>query len=152
MVNTISVVAYGSSEFLQCFVLPLLCSQSHNSIIVAEATQADEHSSDESLAASSVIMPPAPSLGAASGATRASAGMSIPTSSLTIPSAPPSDDGSFDSSISLINIPSSPSIDDDDEDYQDSRSRIATVPPSPAAIERDLEYVVLYETSTSESE
>lgn len=87
-------------------------------------------------------MPPAPSMGAA---TRASTGLSIP--SLTDPSAPLSDDGSFDSSMSLVNVPSSPSIDEeDDEIYQDSRSRIAA---SPTMLERDLEYVVLYDTSSS---
>ncbi|KAI0094476.1 hypothetical protein BDY19DRAFT_1044297 [Irpex rosettiformis] len=120
-------------------------------IVVAEPIQADEHSSDEPLAASSVIMPPAPSLAAA---TVASAGVSHAASTVTVPSVPLSDDGSdssFDSSISLINIPSSPSVDNDDELYQDSRSHVASNSHSPAVIERDLEYVVLYDTSSNSS-
>ncbi len=100
-------------------------------------------------------MPPAPSLG---GVTGVSAGVSNAGTSITIPSAPRSDNGSdisFDSSISLINIPSSPSVDDDDEVYQDSRSHVevaaSSIVPSPAVIERDLEYVVLYDTSSNSS-
>ena len=146
-------VASGSSKSIFCLVRCVLFTDLHDpcSIVVAELTQDDEHTSEESLAASSVIMPPAPSLGAA---TVASTGISNAASSITIPSVPHSDDGtdnSFDSSISLVNIPSSPFLDDDDDLYQDSRSQVASNIQSPAAIERDLEYVVLYDTSSNSS-
>ena len=116
-------------------------------IEVAEPAHKDD-ASDGSLAASSVIMPPVPSTGAE---THASAGVSVGPST-TAPSSPASDDGSFDSSMSLIDAPSSPSIDaiDDDEDiFQDSRE-IVVSPNNEAP--RDLEYVVLYDTSSSEDE
>ncbi len=50
--------------------------------------------------------------------------------------------------MSLINVPSSPSGEDDDL-YQDSRARIHA---SPLETHRDLEYVVLYDTASSEDE
>lgn len=115
-------------------------------IEVAESTH-NEDASEKSLAASSVIMPPAPSAGAETGV---SAGISAPPST-TVLSGPPSDDGSFDSSMSLIDAPSSPSIEgiDDDEDlFQDSREIVV----SPIDAPRDIEYVVLYDTSSSEDE
>jgi next to BRCA1 gene 1 protein len=149
--SSILAAVYGLSECLSPYRLSSCRTHYIYSIVVAEPVQADEQSSDESLAASSVIMPPAPSAHSIGATTRASANISVPGTSISIPSTPPSDDGSFDSSISLINIPSSPSInDEDDEDYQDSRSRLASVATSPAILERDLEYVVLYDTSSEE--
>lgn len=115
-------------------------------IEVAELTHQDD-ASDESLAASSVIMPPAPSAGAG---TQTSTRLSIITST-TVPSSPASDDGSFDSSMSLIDAPSSPSIEglDDEDIFQDSRE-IVVSPANEAS--HDIEYVVLYDTSSSEDE
>lgn len=52
--------------------------------------------------------------------------------------------------MSLIDVPSSPSIEEEDEDiFQDSRSRVA---PSPAEPNNDIEYVVLYDTTSSEED
>lgn len=111
-------------------------------IIVAELDHGEDPSSEESLAASSVIVPPAPSAGAQ---THQSTGMSVAPST-TVPSSPLSDDGSFDSSLSLIDAPSSPSIASaDDEIFQDSREAASPVDPT-----RDMEYVVLYDTTSSE--
>ncbi|THH02356.1 hypothetical protein EW026_g520 [Hermanssonia centrifuga] len=107
-------------------------------IVVAEV---NDEAGEESLAASSVIMPPAPSAPSARTNTRESV---VPSTFST----PSSDDGSFDSSMSLINVPSSPSGEDDDL-YQDSRARIHA---SPLETHRDLEYVVLYDTASSEDE
>lgn len=107
-----------------------------NSIVVVET---HEESSDESLAASSVIMPPPPSLTAD---TQLSTQSSVPTS-LTAPSGPLSDDGSLDSSISLVDLPS-PSISDDEEIYHDSRAS------APADQTGDAEYIVLYDTSSED--
>ncbi|GJE89466.1 ZZ-type zinc finger-containing protein [Phanerochaete sordida] len=111
-------------------------------IVVAEMDHSDDPSSEESLAASSVIVPPAPSAGA-----RTHPSESAPAT--TVPSSPLSDDGSFDSSLSLIDAPSSPSIASaDDEIFQDSRSAVDAASLADAA--RDMEYVVLYDTTSSE--
>lgn len=92
------------------------------------------------MASSSVIMPRP--LDHAMSATN----MPGSASSTTIPSAPPSDDGSFESSISLINAPSSPSIGEDEAIYEDSRASVHLEHP------RDMEYVVLYDTTSSSEE
>ncbi|TCD64312.1 hypothetical protein EIP91_004259 [Steccherinum ochraceum] len=107
-------------------------------ITVAEMNRpASKSSGEDSLASSSVIMPrPLEDVEAA---------VNTPASpSITIPSNPPSDDGSFESSISLIDAPSSPSIGEDEAIYEDSRSNAFAERP------RDLEYVVLYDTSDEE--
>lgn len=110
-------------------------------------------SGEESLASSSVIMPPVIEV-----PTLTSAGPTAEATSLTTPSHPPSDDGSFDSSISLLDAPSSPSDEEDEAIYHDTRSRILPTPAEPttrtppqATIqEQDIEYVVLYDTSSEE--
>ncbi|EKM61508.1 uncharacterized protein PHACADRAFT_112173 [Phanerochaete carnosa HHB-10118-sp] len=112
-------------------------------IVVVEPDHSEDPSSEESLAASSVIVPPAPSAGAQ---TRESTGVSAAAS---VPSSPLSEDGSFDSSLSLIDAPSSPSIASaDDVIFQDSREAVDAT--SPADVSRDMEYVVLYDTTSSE--
>ena len=103
-----------------------------------------EESGEESLAASSVIIPPAPSLVAD---TRTSAQVSLPAS-LATPSGPLSDNGSIDSLLSLVDVPSSPSLSSDDEIYEDSRANITNVPTT----QRNDDFVVLYETSVSEED
>lgn len=70
------------------------------------------------------------------------------TLSVTIPSGPPSDSGSFDSSISLVDAPTSPISDDDEAVYEDSRSHVT--PPS--ARVQDVEYVMLYESSSEDDQ
>jgi len=95
---------------------------------------------DESLAASSVIMPHAAPERTSTSSVR------IPTLSVTIPSGPLSDDGSFSSSMSLVDLPS-PTSDDDDEVYEDSRSRVV---PTPSDQLREVEYVMLYDSSSEE--
>ncbi|KAL4246320.1 hypothetical protein ABKN59_008948 [Abortiporus biennis] len=115
-------------------------------ITVAEMDKpASSSSGEDSLAASSVIMPRSledvtPSFPSGDPSARAS--------SLTIPSNPPSDDGSFDSSVSLIDAPMS-SDDEDEAIYQDSRSRVL-VPPT--GNNHDQEYIVLYDTGSSEED
>ena len=145
MDNSILERAFGSSEYSLSVFLALASSDSRFcSIVVAEPDHLSSESGEDSLAASSIVVPLAPSM---EGATHVSTGLSVP--SLTAPSAPLSDDGSFGSSPSLISMPSTAENENDEEDdevYQDSRSRIAT---SPVAIERELEYVVLYDTSSS---
>ena len=103
------------------------------SIVVVET---HEESSEESLAASSVIMPPPPSLTTAD--TRAS---TQSVARLTFSSGT-SDNGSIDSSISLVDVPS-PSISDDEEIYHDIRA-------VPANETQDAEYIVLYDTSSED--
>lgn len=79
-----------------------------------------------------------------------SAGPTAAATSLTTPSHPPSDDGSFDSDISLLDAPSSPSDEEDEAIYHDTRSRFlppqVEAPAEPTTIEQDLEYVVLYDS------
>ena len=105
---------------------------------------ASKSSGEDSLASSSVIMPrPLESVVAVENAPSAS--------SITIPSNPPSDDGSFESSMSLIDAPSSPSIVDDDAIYEASRSHVV-VSGGAGERPRDLEYVVLYDEDTSSDE
>ena len=100
-------------------------------------------SSDESLAASSVIMPEiAPQATAPSGIER-----QFSVSSMTVLSALSSES---DSSVSLLDVPSSNSSDDDDDDdddaaYEDSRSQVIT---SPVEHAQDVEYVMLFESSS----
>ena len=66
------------------------------------------------------------------------------SSSITIPSAPPSEGGS---SISLLDVPSINSSDDDDAVYEDSRSRVIS---SPEIRAEDVEYVMLFESSSED--
>ena len=98
-------------------------------------------SSDESLAASSVIMPEiAPQATAPSGIER-----QFSISSMTVLSSLSSES---DSSGSLLDVPSSNSSDDDDDDdaaYEDSRSQVIT---SPVEHAQDVEYVMLFESSS----
>ncbi|KAI0800737.1 hypothetical protein C8Q74DRAFT_1238467 [Fomes fomentarius] len=109
-------------------------------ITVAEM---NETSSDESLASSLVIMPHAVQQ-TVSG--RTTEGARFSTSSMTIPSAPSSIGGS---SISLLDAVSSTSSDDDDAMYEDSRSREVPTPEAPV---QDAEYVMLFDSSSSEDD
>ncbi|CAL1694541.1 unnamed protein product [Somion occarium] len=116
-------------------------------ITVAEMNATNESSGEESLAASSVIMPHVLHVEPVFN----SAGPSAAATSFTTPSSPPSDDGSFDSSVSLLDAPSSPSDDEDEAIYHDSRSRILPTPAEvPVTVDHDIEYVVLYDTSSEE--
>lgn len=76
---------------------------------------------------------------------------SAPTLSVTLPSIPPSETGSFDSSISLVDAPVSPLDDDDDDEaiYEDSRSHVVV---SPVQRVQEVEYVLLYDSASSEDE
>ncbi|GBE77445.1 hypothetical protein SCP_0103200 [Sparassis crispa] len=116
-------------------------------ITVAEVNRATSElsSAEESLAASSVIMPHSTSEPAVEQRSTTARSLSV-----TIPSGPTSDSGSFDSSASLIDAPSSPfSDDDDDAVYEDSRSHDIV---SPAQPRQETEYVMLYESSSSEED
>jgi len=126
-------------------------------IIVAEVTRATSSLStgDNSLASSSVIMPQrADDQGVQSSSfviERATTVESIHALSTTLPSGSLSEDGSFDSSISLIDAPVSPVSDDEDDEamYEDSRSHVG---PSPVEDVQEIEYVLLYDSSSSEDE
>ncbi|TBU25294.1 hypothetical protein BD311DRAFT_700421 [Dichomitus squalens] len=108
-------------------------------ITVAEM---NEPSSDESLAASSVIMP---RTAGQTVSARSSIEHQFSTSSMTVPSAPPSE---IDSSVSLLDVSSSSSSDDEDYAvYEDSRSQFV---PSPAADAQDVEYVMLFDSSSED--
>ncbi len=101
----------------------------------------NEPSSDESLASSSVIMPQSVPQSVSA---RATTERRFSVSSITIPSAPPSEGGS---SISLLDVPSSSSSDEDDEIYVDSRSHV--VDSSEVEAGQDVEYVMLFDTDSS---
>ncbi|CCM03800.1 uncharacterized protein FIBRA_05948 [Fibroporia radiculosa] len=118
-------------------------------ITVAEVTRALSvlSTEDTSLASSSVIMP------------RSMENISAPAEAIprcattvdsapTLPSSPPSEDGSLDSSMSLVDVPSSPISDDDEDAYADSRSRFV----SPNNHAQEVEYVMLYDSSSSEDD
>lgn len=134
--------ASGSSEqhddAVTTVVRLLTCLSS--SITVAEM---NETSSDESLASSLVIMPHAIQQTVSGHTTE---GARFSTSSITIPSAPSSIGGS---SISLLDAVSSTSSDDDDAMYEDSRSQEVPTPEAPV---QDAEYVMLFDSSSSEDD
>lgn len=131
---TISDKASGSSTCLSCS-LRYQKANCRNSITVAEM---NEPSSDESLAASSVIMPRSVS---PPGSAHTTTAQRFSTSSMSFPSAPPS----VGSSVSLIDASSD--SDDDDAIYEDSRSRVIT---SPEVAPPDVEYVMLFDSSSEE--
>ncbi|KAI0699389.1 hypothetical protein C8T65DRAFT_581265 [Cerioporus squamosus] len=107
-------------------------------ITVAEM---NEPSSEESLASSSVIMPQSVPQSVSA---RATTEHRFSTSSISIPSAPPSEGGS---SISLLDVPSISSSDEDDEIYVDSRSHVVATPE--VDVGQDVEYVMLFDTDSS---
>ncbi|KAI8981131.1 hypothetical protein BD414DRAFT_464073 [Trametes punicea] len=109
-------------------------------IIVAEVND----SSSESLASSSVIMPdivPQPP-STRSATEHLYARLSTP--SVTLPSSPPSEGGS---SVSFVDIPSPSLASSDDVVYEDSRSRVLV---SPELAARDIEYVMLFDSSSED--
>ena len=117
------------------------------SIVVAEMNH--DSSGEESLAASSIVVAPTIDL------PTLTSRPTVATTTLTTPSHPPSDDGSFDSSLSLLDAPSSPSDDEDEAIYRDTRVRLLPTevqPIQPTTLEQDIEYVVLYDTASSGEE
>ncbi|KZT72898.1 hypothetical protein DAEQUDRAFT_754913 [Daedalea quercina L-15889] len=127
-------------------------------ITVAEVTRATSSLSttDESLAASSVIMPQAAEIDNAPRVvlpSRAVTDASGPTLSATLPSGPPSETDSFDSSLSLVDAPSSPvSITDDIEAYYAEIREHVSRPMATARPLQEPEYVMLYDSASSESD
>ncbi|KAJ3002957.1 hypothetical protein NUW54_g5564 [Trametes sanguinea] len=110
-------------------------------IIVAEVNE----SSSESLASSSIIMPGNVPQPPSTQSTTEHVYTRFSTPSATMPSAPPSEGGS---SISLVDMPSSPSSTSSDEAmYEDSRSRVLV---SPQVLARDIEYVMLFDSSSED--
>lgn len=123
-------------------------------ITVAEMTRAMSALSndDHSLASSSIIMPQ-PAEGASAGLPTVvdehfATADSAPTVSATLPSSPPSEDGSFDSSVS-VDAPDSPLSDEEEEMYEDSRSHMVA---APNARVQDPDYVLLYDSASSEDD
>lgn len=107
---------------------------------------------DHSLASSSIIMPQ-PAEGASAGLPTVvdehfATADSAPTVSATLPSSPPSEDGSFDSSVS-VDAPDSPLSDEEEEMYEDSRSHMVA---APNARVQDPDYVLLYDSASSEDD
>jgi len=124
--------------------------------IEINVVEADSHhSSDESMAASSIIMP-----------TASSAPRSHQVASTTIRSGPTSltstEDNISDagSDISLISMPSSPSDSEDETLWHDSRSQTtaelaaaaAAAASAPATPSSAIDYVLLYDDNSSEEE
>ena len=110
---------------------------------------------DESLAASSVIMPQAAHVAGAPRVVlppRAATNLSEPTLSITIPSGPPSETDSFESSISLVDAPSSPISDDIESYYREVREHAAATRPTapPAGPVREGDYVMLFDSSSED--
>lgn len=119
------------------------------------------HSSDESLAASSIIMP---------GASSTQPSEHVPsvtahTASITVSGVSTEDNISdAGSDMSMISIPSSPSDDEDEELWHDSRSQTtaeraalaaaaaAAASASPAASASAMDYVLLYDDNSSSEE
>ena len=111
------------------------------------------HTSDDSMAASSVIMPISPS------AQQSEHVPSTTVHSLSAASTIVTDDsiseiGSDSSSVSLISMPSSPSDDEDEALFHDSRShttadRAAAATATPAS---GMDYVMLYDDNSSSEE
>jgi next-to-BRCA1 protein 1 len=119
-------------------------------ITVAEQSSS-ERSTDSSLASSSIIMPQ-------SAFAKSSASSDIVNEETVVMSTPvvvslpraddsASDNGSDGSSVSLISIPSSED-DDDPTIWEDSRTHAVLLPPDRARA--GLEYVVLYDDSSSD--
>ena len=112
---------------------------------------------DESLAASSVIMPQAAQVDDAPRVVlppRLATNPSEPTLSVTIPSGPPSETDSFESSISLVDAPESPISEELEAYYREVREHAVVVAP-PAIVLRPVhegDYVMLYDSSSSESD
>ncbi|KAF8167336.1 hypothetical protein B0H34DRAFT_681448 [Crassisporium funariophilum] len=115
------------------------------------------HSSDESMAASSIIMP------TASSAPQSEHIASTTVQSVSAPSTMATDDnlsdaGSDNSSISLISMPSSPSDDEDEALWHDSRSqttaeRAAAAAASAAGTPASaMDFVMLYDDNSSSEE
>jgi next-to-BRCA1 protein 1 len=120
-------------------------------ITVAEQSSS-ERSTDSSLASSSIIMPqsaPAKSTASSDIVIEGTVAMSTPviTSSIRADDTA-SDNGSDGSSVSLISIPSSDSEDDDPTIWEDSRTHAVLLPSARARA--GMEYVVLYDDSSSD--
>jgi len=116
-----------------------------------DITVADqERSTDRSLASSSIIMPQsAPAKSAASSDIVTAMIVSPAIASLPRTDDATSDNESDGSSVSLISIPSSDDDDDDPSIWEDSRSHAALLPP-PDRARAAMEYVVLYDDSSSD--
>ncbi|KAH9837268.1 uncharacterized protein C8Q71DRAFT_757514 [Rhodofomes roseus] len=125
-------------------------------ITVAEMTRATSSlSTDESLAASSVIMPQAAQSQIADAPRvlppRTTTTAPSEPASATLPSSPLSDTDSFDSSISLVDAPSSPISDDFEEYFRELRGHVSR-PEAAARRALEPEYVMLYDSASSESD
>ena len=110
------------------------------------------HSSDDSMAASSIIMPlSSPSAQqsehVASTTVRSLSGVSTIVTDDSI-SEMDSDSGS----VSLISMPSSPSDDEDEALFHDSRSQTADRVAAATATTSGMDYVMLYDDNSSSEE
>ena len=130
------------------------------SITVEDLGRRSEGSSENSLASSSIVMPQsAPVRSTAS--SEVANGQILPQppcvmSPLTAASRittdyAASDNGSDASSVSLISVPSSED-DSDEDDWEASRSHVLVPPPGPGRGLTGMEYVVLYDESSSSEE
>jgi next-to-BRCA1 protein 1 len=115
------------------------------------------HSSDDAMAASSIIMPDASSSAQRSEHVPSTTVHSLSATSTIVTEDNVSDIGSDSSSVSLISMPSSPSDDEDEALFHDSRSqtmaeRASALPAAPTAATSGMDYVMLYDDNSSSEE
>ena len=149
------VIVSGSSEFLPIdFFFEVIQCLVTRRINVVESNS--YHSSDDSMAASSIIMP-----GASPSAQQSEHVASTTIHSLSPPSTIVTDDDisevdSDGTSVSLISMPSSPSDDEDEALFHDSRSQAtadrAAAAAGTVASAAGMDYVMLYDDNSSSEE
>lgn len=109
------------------------------------------HSPDDSLAASSIIMPISSPSAQQSEHVLSTTVHSVSAVSTIVTDDGISEIGSDSSSVSLISIPSSPSDDDDEALFHDSRSQ-TTADRAAAVATSGMDYVMLYDDNSSSEE
>jgi next-to-BRCA1 protein 1 len=142
-------------EYVFFFVLKsYIAADLFPSITVVELNNRSDDSSEGSLASSSIVMPQSASVKSSVPAevetpdtTARSTPMSL--SPITAPSKPASENGSDSDTMSLISIPSS---EDEDEDEEWEDSRVNAVNAATETVRSAMEYVVLYDDSSSDED
>ena len=114
------------------------------------------HSSDDSMAASSIIMPISPPSAQQSEHVSSNTVHSLSAVSTVVTDDGISEIGSDSSSVSLISMPSSPSDDEDEALFHDSRSQTTAERDAAAAPTvsptSGMDYVMLYDDNSSSEE
>jgi next to BRCA1 gene 1 protein len=136
-VSSVLLVSIGSYSTLVTCRINVVESDSH-------------HTSDDSMAASSIIMPSAQQSEHASTTVHSLSAISTATMDDDV-----SEIGSESYSVSLISMPSSPSDDEDEALFHDSRSRTTAERAAAAAATptaSGMDYVMLYDDNSSSEE